>query len=609
MMSSCLRVFWLVLCGALIASGAEERSWKDVQEKINAWHAEDPNSALPDAVLRMVYFHGNDRDPLADHEARLTRVMDDISLFYKDGMEQWGIESEGLPLERDTAGKLVLHPVRGQKPSGQYDYKSGDETEKEARAALAGKVDFDKEFVLMLYGQCWKLPDGRFGFYSPYYGKGGSCQKWGLCHAADCEHLDPQRLSDTKNRFKYWEHYGDRDQTVAEFNSFYLGGIAHELGHGLGLPHECQAPAETGRLGISLMGHGNLTYRRNIWLPGAPSSFLSESAAVRLMSHPLVTKRQRARSEDDETSFRDLKASYAAGAMTLSGKVESKIPNYAVIAYVDPDGRSDYDARTYLSRVEDGNFVLENMPIPKGEVVVRVTACRMNGGTTTFGASIERDDGIPSPEKLVRDLENGEFAYAEMAVAMKWKSAAERVDRLRTNLAPDDERLRKILLLEKWLSPEAPKLTDLSATPDEMCYLSDATWKEASSGWAGTPRDRWGADPRMRQGLFLNLAGKLQEKGLPAHCPAKHVFDLAGRWKRFQATVGIRDGAGSAGKAIFIVKADGKEIHRSDTLVEGTATKLDLDVSGVRELELVTDSGTASNHTCWAVWGMPLVKR
>ena len=132
---------------------------------------------------------------------------------------------------------------------------------------------------------------------------------------------------------------------------------------------------------------------------------------------------------------------------------------------------------------------------------------------------------------------------------------------------------------------------------------------KANSGWAGTPRDRWGADPQYRQGLFLHLAGKLHEKGLPAHCPAEHVFATAGKWNRFTATVGLRDGAGPAARSVFIVLGDGKELHRSKQLAPGDTEDIDIEISGVKQLRLLTESGMKSTHTCWAVWGSPLVAR
>ena len=55
------------------------------QQRIAAFHADEKPSG---AVLRLVYFHAADRDPLPDFAARLDRIMTDISGFYRDGLER-----------------------------------------------------------------------------------------------------------------------------------------------------------------------------------------------------------------------------------------------------------------------------------------------------------------------------------------------------------------------------------------------------------------------------------------------------------------------------------------------------------------------------------------
>lgn len=584
-------------------------NWSQAQEQIKAWHASHPaKPGETKPVLRVVYFHGKDRDPLTGFQERLTRVMDDISLFYREGLKKHGIESEGLPMERTPDGSLLLHVVKGQHDSGHYNYESGGETENEMRAALAGKVDFDKEFVLVLYGQCWKIPDGRWGFYAPYYGKGGSCQQWGLCHAADCELLDPQNLKDTTTRMNYWEHYGDRNQSLAEFNSFYLGGIAHELGHGLGLPHDCESPQERATDGISLMGSGNLTYRQELWAPKRRPSFLSTASAVRLASHPLVTGSNAGRFESAGGGFSDLALEEAEGMFTVRGKVLSKLPVYAVVSYVDPEGRNDYDALTYSVATSDGNFEISGMTIPEKPAQLRLFACHVNGEVSGIASTLRRDGDKLDAPAILAELGRSSLDAAEICVALGRPDAEAKVALAKQRPDSSEDWKRSVALLETWLKP-APALLDLASTTGDSCYLSDAIWVSATTGWGGTPRDRWGADPRMGQGLFLRIAGELQEKGLPAHCPASHVFATDGKWKRFQATVGVRDGAGVDARSIFIVKGDGKELVRTKRLREKKSAKIDVDISGVKQLALETESGLDHNHTCWAVWGMPVVKR
>ena len=54
---------------------------------------------------------------------------------------------------------------------------------------------------------------------------------------------------------------------------------------------------------------------------------------------------------------------------------------------------------------------------------------------------------------------------------------------------------------------------------------------------------------------------------------------------------------------------DGKELFRSEQLESGEEVLIDLPITGIDRLELVTDSGMKSTHTCWAVWGSAKVSR
>ena len=294
---------------------------------------------------------------------------------------------------------MVLHLVRGKLPADQYHHSSGDVAKAEIRAALKGTFDLDREHVLVFYALCRKEPDGRFVFDAPYYG--GGTERGGLCHAADCEWLDPGLLHETGRKIVYTEHYYPRvEESIAEFNTKYLGGTAHELAHGLGLPHDAGSPPER-RFGVSLMGLGNLNYRREVWGGGQPA-YLARASALRLVSHPLVTGSNRGRWEEAGGRFESLRFSTRAGRLRIEATVTGTIPPYAAVAYVWPArNQSDHDARTYpVVLNEDGAFALDLDGLRPDAYRLKLAGLHANGAATTLefpSSSTPRASPTPLP--------------------------------------------------------------------------------------------------------------------------------------------------------------------------------------------------------------------
>ena len=283
--------------------------------------------------------------------------MNDVSDFYREGLRRFGVGCRGLPLERNR-GKLAFHLVRGKRPAEDYHYSSGEQTNAEVREALKGTLDLDREHVLIFYAICRKESDGRFIFDAPYYGGGN--QRSGVCNAADCELLDPSLLRDTGRKIVYTEHYYPRvDESVARFNTKYLGGTAHELGHGVGLPHDNGSPRER-RFGVSLMGWGNLSYRSDAW-GNEPAAYLSRATALRLIAHPLATGSDRGRWDDAGGRFDGLHFSMVAGTVRVEATFAGAIPAYAAIAHVWPT-RDATDHGADLPRSAQEGWRLRNRP-------------------------------------------------------------------------------------------------------------------------------------------------------------------------------------------------------------------------------------------------------
>ena len=94
--------------------------------------------------------------------------------------------------------------------------------------------------------------------------------------------------------------------SLGKHNSIFIGGIAHELGHALGLPH-CRGSADEIQSGTALMGSGNRTYGDEIRNEGS-GTFLSRAHALRLASHPQFSNSLKGFGRKGRAVFRDLES-------------------------------------------------------------------------------------------------------------------------------------------------------------------------------------------------------------------------------------------------------------------------------------------------------------
>jgi NPCBM/NEW2 domain-containing protein len=107
-------------------------------------------------------------------------------------------------------------------------------------------------------------------------------------------------------------------------------------------------------------------------------------------------------------------------------------------------------------------------------------------------------------------------------------------------------------------------------------------------------------------GRDLRLGGGVYDKGVGMHSASRVTYSLPPGCKRFEARVGLDDRSGRRGSVRVRVLVDGKEreLGIKDELTHGTGpVRLNLDVSGAKELTLLVDFGAAGDvgdHVNWA---------
>lgn len=134
-------------------------------------------------------------------------------------------------------------------------------------------------------------------------------------------------------------------------------------------------------------------------------------------------------------------------------------------------------------------------------------------------------------------------------------------------------------------------------------YLSDLTWTSATNAWGPIEKDQSNGQQSLRDGKPLTINGTTYTKGLGVHAASEAVYTLSGNCSTFTAQVGIDDEVGNNGSVVFQIFADGKQIYDSGILTGADAAKsVNLPVTGVNELRLVTNAGTNNyyDHADWA---------
>jgi NPCBM/NEW2 domain len=588
---------------------------------LDAYH--DPRPAEPPRKLHLVYFTTADREPAANYEQRLDAIIEDVRAFYRDGMSRCGFGPRTFALARNADGKSAFHLVKGKEPEAAFPRwigrnggntgapEGGDMVKRDCRAVLeAAGISFDRETVLIFcHLATYDEKAGTFRHHSPYFGDWS--EQAGLCFAADWANQDLANLTRNQPRLNDGE-YGD--MSLGKHTTIFLGGIAHELGHAFRLPH-CGERWDEKALGTSLMGAGNHTYREERRGEGK-GSFLTMASAMRLAAHPVFNRSDKGQGENGRleqcsltlsTNLTSTDLAGRRGALRLEGTVTGTPPIYGVIAYFDSlcDGGYRAPAATSVPDAQ-GRFAIEISDLaPCGNGDLRIEFCHVNGRVSEqrLGFAVTPEGGVDlSQWELRRNLE----PVASAVAAGQAEAARAAVQALEARSVPEStkEIARKLVAT---LAPEAKPSPGAAPAGLTRLALGEAQPSSTEVGWLQPAANRIPRNDEIPSPLLDS--GRVYATGLYAHSPSRYVFDLGGKWSKLRGEAGLHTTHQPHGSVVFIIRADGKEAFRSRTISGSAKAAYDIDVAGVKTLELVVQKASLSNGGNWGLWLDPTLFR
>jgi NPCBM/NEW2 domain len=565
-------------------------------ERIQQYHSTD--AAPSKRTLHIIYWTPKDREPIQDFRQRLTRVFFDIREFYRQEILRLGLGDTTIPLATEPDGLLHIHLVQGREPYANYNGQSGSKIRNECLPVLeSAGIDADKETIVIFCNMSnWDPVTKKMSQNSPYYAGGG--KRNGTAWQVDSALLDSKLLAEKEPILEDGQ-YGRI--TVGKYNSIFVGGVCHELGHALGLPHNMERPDERNVLGTSLMGSGNRTYGDDRRKEGR-GSFLTLADGLRLASHPLFQSSEKGIDLPASSKMADIDIQIARDSkgFQFTGRVVADPPAYAVIGYIDSDGGGDYDALT-VTAIPDGNnqFVLPCSGFKNGKgAELRIVVCQVNGVSIN-----DRVLSVPFSvnEKGIVDLSS----YMAIAKLSKMTEAVKRKDtqaamaelsRIEADLGKNDQNL---LLVNVARSLAASIDFQPGPVPNEArgtsCWISDSKAKIAKVGWLRPTVNRLPNDS-----VLLTVNGQLFARGLYAHAPSTYTYELGGKWKELSGFAGNADG--HRGGVVFSIIGDGKELWRSKKASEPKPMNFQLNVTNVQELTFQVDDAGDGPGADWGVW-------
>lgn len=138
--------------------------------------------------------------------------------------------------------------------------------------------------------------------------------------------------------------------------------------------------------------------------------------------------------------------------------------------------------------------------------------------------------------------------------------------------------------------------------------LGDCRSESAEVGWLKPAANRIPLNSEIESPLLDS--GKIYATGLFAHSPSRYVYNLDGKWKTLRGEAGLHTAfQGIAYGVVFVIKADGTTVFRSGAVSGADHPLYDVDVTGVKTLEMIVEQAQQQNGGDWGLWLDPILSR
>lgn len=568
---------------------------------LDGWQKQQPERA--ERTLHVVLWTPKDREPAPRYRERLSAIFEETRAFYAREMERNGLGPRTIRLAKEADGLLKIHLVRGEEPYANYEGESGGKIRKECLPILkAAGIDADKEtFLIFCNMSNWDTEKRVMTQNSPYYASGSN--RSGTAWQVDSPLLDLALLG-AKEPMLQDGQYGRI--SPGRYNSIFIGGIIHELGHALGLPHNRERPDQAALWGTALMGSGNRTFGEQLRGEGK-GTFLTLAEALRLASHPMFCGSVKGFDIKANSTLSDMKLVSSGKSFTFSARVTADPPAYAVIGYMNPAGNSNYDATTATAVPDrEGRFTLDCSALKAGKgSTLHVVVAQANGALSSFSS-------FGSEPQFPYFVEKDGTVDLSAALAQQQVGPLVRAlnSRNKEGVASELQAIEKAAPAETVLSVARTLAGTLDAKPTASAAtteggslsLSDATPSEVAVGYGRPQYNRLPGDDAL-----LVAGGRLFAKGIYAHAPARHAWNLDGKWSRVKGTAALAQG--QDGSVVLSIFVDGKELWHSPRLRDGETAPFDVPVKDARQLEFKVSDAGDGNRADWGVWLDPVLLR